>query len=97
MVDLPSELRALLSELSLEQTLPSFAGVNVLTKPTDLYRSYLATIVHSLVEDIDPDAAYGSIQLSSTLDNGDLAIVVPRLRQAEIPAEALAADLIRRV
>ena len=72
-------LEALLQRLGLEVPVPSFAGADVLNKPLDIARSYLAAIISSLAE-CDAATAYGAVTCPSQMDNGDLVVVPPKTR-----------------
>jgi arginyl-tRNA synthetase len=88
-------LQALLGRLGLETEIPTFSETDVLTHPVDIYRSYLAHILVNLLE-CDPHIAYESIQPAEITD-GDLTIVVPRLRIKDTKPKDLAAELGHRV
>jgi arginyl-tRNA synthetase len=88
-------LEAYLTELGLGP-LPSFAAADVLNNPIDIYHSYLAESIQPLVE-CDPDLTYNAIQPPKTTGDGDLDIVVPRLRLPGIKPKELAGVLLRKV
>lgn len=88
-------LQILLEDLGLKVPLPQFSAAEVLAKPMDIGRAYLADILCSLVES-NSDHAYGSIQWPGDIYNGDLAVVLPKLRH-RADSEALAFDLMKRV
>jgi arginyl-tRNA synthetase len=90
-----SGLESLLGGLGLEIPIPQFSAANVLNKPLDICRSYLADILRSLVEG-DPVIAYNSIQWPNNIFNGDLVVILPRLSHGADP-NALAFDLIEKV
>lgn len=90
-----SELEASLEKLNLNVPIPHFASADVLNKPLDLVRSYLADILSSLAE-ADRTAAYNSISLSNDPLHGDLTVVLPRLCPGAKAGE-LAKDLIKKV
>lgn len=90
-----SELEIALQKLDLDVPIPQFTAADVLNKPLDLIRSYLANILVSLVE-ADRIAAYNSIALSSDPLHGDLTVVLPRLCPGT-KAGSLANDLIKKV
>lgn len=71
-------LEIALQKLGLEVPIPHFAAADVLNKPLDLLRSYLANILIDLIE-ADPIAAYNSITLSNNPLHGDLTVVLPKL------------------
>ena len=82
-----SGLEALLRTLGLNVPIPSFSSADVLNIPLDIGRSYFADILRSLIE-CEATAAYNSVQLANSIDNGDLAVVLPRLSHG-VDAEAL--------
>jgi arginyl-tRNA synthetase len=88
-------LEALLKELGLDTPIPSFAGADVLNKPLDITHSYLAGILSSLVE-CDAATAYSAVISPSNIDNGDLAVVVPKLSQDGKPNE-VGFEIMRKV
>jgi arginyl-tRNA synthetase len=93
-----SDLERTLEELKLETPIPHFDAADVLFKPLDLCRSYLAKIFSSLV-DSEPLVAYNSIQLSNDPLHGDFTVVLPKLCPGTKAkeAESLADDLIKKV
>jgi arginyl-tRNA synthetase len=88
-------LEILLAGLGLKIPTPRFSAAEVLVRPLDIGRAYLADILCSIVEAI-PDSAYGSIQWPGEIYNGDLAVVLPKLRHGA-DSEALAFDLMKKV
>jgi arginyl-tRNA synthetase len=89
-----SGLQDTLQHLDLEIPIPQFTGADVLNKPIDLIRSYLASILITLAE-ADPIAAYNSIALSSDPLHGDLTVVLPKLCPGT-KAGGFASDLIKK-
>jgi arginyl-tRNA synthetase len=87
-------LDAFVAELGLGP-IPSFAASDVLNDPIDICRSYLAEYFQQLVER-GPDLIYNAIQPPSTTVDGDLDIVLPRLKLPGAPKE-LAGELIKKV
>jgi hypothetical protein len=73
-------LEALLRALELNVPIPPFPSADVLNIPLDIGRSYFADILCSLIG-CDASTAYNSIQLPNSIDNGDLAVILPRLSQ----------------
>ena len=88
-------LETLLAEIGLGPV-PSFQAADVLHNPMDLYRSYLAADFQQLV-DSDPDLVYKAIQPPITIQDGDLDIVLPRLKLPGGNPKELAAELLRQV
>lgn len=84
-----------LGGLGLKLPIPHFPTADVLNKPLDIGRSYLADILCSLVK-CDPMNAYDAIHWPGDIFNGDLAVILPKLcHGAEV--NALASDLLRKV
>ncbi|KAE9375792.1 arginyl-tRNA synthetase [Stipitochalara longipes BDJ] len=88
-------LEAFLAEIGLGPV-PSFEAADVLHNPLDLYRSYLAADFHQLV-DSDPDLVYKAIQPPNTIQDGDLDIVLPRLKLSGSSPKELAGELLRQI
>jgi arginyl-tRNA synthetase len=88
-------LQALVAEIGLEP-IPLFAAADVLHNPIDIYHSYLADLFQTLVK-CDPDLVYNSIQPASTSGNGDLDIVLPKLKLPGISPKELAGELLTKV
>jgi arginyl-tRNA synthetase len=93
-VSLPC-LEALLAEMGVE-AIPSFAVADVLNNPLDIYHSYLAKNLQTLV-DCDPNLVYNSIQPSSTIEDGDLDIILPKLKLHGVKPQTLADELLKKV
>jgi arginyl-tRNA synthetase len=91
----PQGLQAFIAEIA-SDPLPSFAAADVLRNPIDIYRSYLARLFQTLVE-CDPDLVYDSIQPANTTGNGDLDVVLPRLKVSGISPKELAGELLKKV
>ena len=88
-------LGVLLQSLGLEVPISHFPGADVLNKPLDIGRSYLADIFCSLVE-CDRLVAYNSIQWPGDIYSGDFTIILPKLIPGSDP-NVLAFDLMKRV
>ncbi len=71
-------LEARLARLGLDVPIPTFAGADVLNKPMDIARSYLADIIRKLTG-CDAAVAPGAIAWSNNIDNGDLVVILPKL------------------
>ena len=91
-----SALQEKLQTLGVGTPIPSFKGTDVLTNPVDIYRSYLADTLTRLI-DCDAQLVYESIQWTNSLPNGDLVLVVPRLRLKGVKPADLAKDLSDKV
>lgn len=90
------DIQTLLEGLGVRDPIPSFPEANVESQALDIYHSYLADILLDLVQ-CDARVAYEAIQWSPDVSNGDLVVVVPRLRlQDSNPAE-MAMHLKRKV
>jgi arginyl-tRNA synthetase len=87
-------LQAFVAEIASEP-LPFFAAADVLNNPIDIYHSYLAGRIQTLV-DCDPNLVYDSIQPANTIGNGDLVIVLPRLKLSGISPKELAGELLKK-
>jgi len=90
-----TDLEVLLAKLGLKVPTPPFEAADVLTRPLDIGRSYFADILHSLVEG-DRKKAYSSILLPGDVFNGDLAVVLPKLKPGS-KADVLGPDLMTKV
>jgi len=87
-------LEALLQALGATIPIPSYPTADVLNKPLDIGRVYLANILQNLL-DCDASAAYNAIQQPAGPDDGDLDIVVPRLGKGS--DSSVAFGIIERV
>jgi arginyl-tRNA synthetase len=76
--------------------LPHFATADILNDPMDLYHSYLAEDFGRLIES-DPDLVYKAIQPPNTIQDGDLDIVLPRLKLSGGSPKELGAELLKKV
>jgi len=89
-------LTTLLQGLDLDE-IPTFPSADPLRQPVDIFHAYLAVALQELVG-CDVQQAYDSIQPANTVGNGDLDIVLPKLKLPGNPdLQDLAADLARRV
>jgi arginyl-tRNA synthetase len=93
-VSLPG-LQAFVAKIGLDP-IPSFAAADVLHNPIDIYHSYLAEVFRTLVK-CDPDLVYSSIQPASSAGNGDLDIVLPKLKLSGVSPKELADELLKKV
>lgn len=76
--------------------LPRVDSADVLYKPLDIPRTYLADILGSL-SGCGAEAAYKSIQHPKNSDDGDFAVVLPKLSQGARNVRELGFDLTDRV
>ena len=90
----PDGLQALLAAVGVEDPIPSFPLADTQNNPLGIYLSYLAESLVKLTE-CEPQVAYDSIHWPN--EQGDLAVVLPRLRLQDVKLEELATDLIQRV
>lgn len=74
-------LEARLAGLGLDVPIPIFTGADVLNKPLDIARSYLADTLGKLA-DCNAAAAHGAIAWPNNIDNGDLVVILPKLTHA---------------
>ena len=88
-------LEQLLTSLSLNVPVPRVEAADVLTNPLDLFRVYLAKILAETAE-CDETEAYKSIQWPNNIFNGDLAVILPKLRPGA-KADKLAVELLDKV
>lgn len=73
-----SGLEGRLEDLGLTVPIPTFPRADVLNKPLDIARSYLAQILTSAA-DCDAETAYNATVWPNNIENGDLAVVIPKL------------------
>jgi arginyl-tRNA synthetase len=90
-----AEIETLLGELGLKTPIPYFPEAGVLNNPLDIARCYLADIVARIVG-CDAHTAYSSIQWPNNIYNGDLCVVLPKLKQGG-DSKKLAFDLQTKV
>jgi arginyl-tRNA synthetase len=88
-------LQALVADIGLG-VIPPFAAADILNNFIDIYHSYLAEHFQALVE-CNPNIVYDSIQPSNTTGNGDLDIVLPKLKLPGASPKELAAELLKKV
>jgi arginyl-tRNA synthetase len=88
-------LEELLGGLGLKVPVPHFPTADILNKPLDIGRSYLADILCSLVE-CNAAGAYNSISWPGDIYNGDLAVILPKLSHGSA-AKDLALEVTKRV
>jgi hypothetical protein len=75
---------------------PPFAAADVLNDPMDLCHSYLADAFQRLVN-LDPELVYRAIQSPSTIQDGDLDVILPRLKLPGANPKELAGALLKQV
>lgn len=74
-----ASLEILLGNLGLETPVPQFPAADVLAKPIDVFRGYLATLLGSVLT-LDASAIYAAIANTGDISLGDLDVIIPRLR-----------------
>ena len=85
--DTVAALQLKLQALGIELSVLSYESVDVLTNPIDIYRSYLADDLAKIL-DCSRELIYDAIQWTNQLSNGDLILIVPKLRlKGAKPAE----------
>lgn len=90
-----SGLQAFVADIGLDP-IPSFSAADVLNNPLDIYHSYLAGVFQAIIG-CDADVIYSSIQPPSAAENGDLDIVLPKLKLPGTSPKQLAGELIGKV
>ncbi|KAK3689531.1 arginyl-tRNA synthetase [Podospora appendiculata] len=88
-------LQGLLENLGLEDPIPPFTSCDVLTRPLDIFHSYLADILVKIAY-CEPQVAYDAIQWATDMNNGDLDVVVPKLRIKTTDNKELTRDLAEK-
>lgn len=84
-------LKALLSDLGVDVPIPAFSQSDILRRPIDIYRNYLADTA-SKVLGCDSALAYEAIQSANIKDNSDLTLVLPKLKWRTDKPKDLARD-----
>lgn len=87
-------LEAVLGSIGVESAVPIFAGADLQRDPMSIFVSSLAQTLAQLTE-CGPDLAFGAIQWPS--DEGDLVIVLPKLRLRNTNAKVFASELMHKV
>jgi arginyl-tRNA synthetase len=72
-------LRAILEELEVGTPIPNFPDASILVRPIDIWRSYLAETT-ARVLDCDAALAFEAVQTARTKDDGDLTLILPKLK-----------------
>ncbi|EDU45394.1 arginyl-tRNA synthetase [Pyrenophora tritici-repentis Pt-1C-BFP] len=83
-----------LGSLDLGVPIPQVEGAEVLANPLDIYRTYFGQIL-AIALDCDISIAYKSIQWPNNISNGDLAVILPKLRPGT-KADAVAVELMEK-
>jgi arginyl-tRNA synthetase len=88
-------LEELMGALGAKTPIPSFQAADLLVRPLDIGRSYIADILCSIV-DCDASNAFSSISWPNNIYNGDLVVILPRLSHGS-DAESLARSIMQKV
>lgn len=92
-----TELQSRLSGLGLESAFPEVPAADVLTKPLDIYRLHLASLLATTLE-CDVCSAYDAISSASDLSLSDLAVILPKLKPKDVAdVKALAVDITKKL
>jgi len=92
-----TDLEGRLAGLGLDSPFPDVPAANALTKPIDIYRLHLASLIASTLE-CDVAAAYEAILTATDLTLADLAVVVPKLKPKDVKdIKEFAAELVQKV
>ncbi|KAF2854871.1 Nucleotidylyl transferase [Plenodomus tracheiphilus IPT5] len=83
-----------LKVLNLTVPMPEVKAAKALTNPLDVFRTYLAETLAEIAG-CDIEAAYKSIQWPNNIFNGDLAVILPKLRPGA-KAEEVAVELMEK-
>ncbi|KAI1411949.1 arginyl-tRNA synthetase [Hypoxylon sp. FL1857] len=84
-------IEALLKELGVYTNMPPFTQSDILRKPIDIYRNYLANTA-SEVLDCNAGLAYEAVQSANIKDNSDLTLVLPKLKLGSAKPKDLARE-----
>ncbi len=91
-----SGLAAYLESLGLPTPIPSFPDADSTHNPNDIYRSYIASALESILQ-CDRALIYESLQRTTTPSKGDLVLVLPRLRLKNVKPKELGAEPVSKV
>ncbi|KAI1081597.1 arginyl-tRNA synthetase [Whalleya microplaca] len=90
-----SSLETLLAEIGMYTPMPIFTRSDILNKPIDVYRNYLADIASRLLE-CEANLAYEAVQSANIKDNSDLALVLPKLKQKNKKPSELSREAFKK-
>jgi arginyl-tRNA synthetase len=82
--------------LQLKTPIPPAQAADILTKPGDIYRSYLADILSDII-DCDAETIYEVIGSANDPAQGDLTVAVPRLKLKDVDPRELAFTVVKNV
>ncbi|KAK8105354.1 hypothetical protein PG999_008713 [Apiospora kogelbergensis] len=92
-----TDLEGRLAGLGLDSPFPDVPAANALTKPIDIYRLHLASLIASTLE-CDVAAAYEAILTATDLTLADLAVVVPKLKPKDVKdIKEFAVELVQKL
>ncbi|KAK8052172.1 hypothetical protein PG993_003557 [Apiospora rasikravindrae] len=92
-----TELEGRLAGLGLDSPFPDVPAANALTKPIDIYRLHLASLIAATLE-CDVSAAYEAILTATDLTLADLAVVVPKLKPKDVKdIKEFAIELVQKL
>lgn len=81
--------------LGAKTPIPTYSTANVLVRPLDIGRSYLADLLCGIIEG-DTSNAFNSISWPNNIYNGDLVVILPKLSHGS-DVEALARSIMQKV
>ncbi|KXJ90145.1 arginyl-tRNA synthetase [Microdochium bolleyi] len=90
-----ASLEALLTTLTVDAPVPSFPGSDVLHKPSDVHRAYLADITSKSLG-CSASLAYEAVQVvpaANARDNSDLDLVLPKLKLKSANPKQIASEV----
>jgi arginyl-tRNA synthetase len=87
-------IEAVLASLGVESPIPQFPSADIQNSPMSIFVSHLAGILTQLTK-CEPLVAYEAIQWPN--DEGDLVMILPRLRMKDINVKVLASELMHQV
>ncbi|KAK8060516.1 arginyl-tRNA synthetase [Apiospora saccharicola] len=92
-----TDLEGRLAGLGLDSPFPAVPAANALTKPIDIYRLHLASLIATTLE-CDVAAAYEAISTATDLTLADLAVVVPKLKPKDVKdIKEFAVELVQKL
>ncbi|KAI1137692.1 arginyl-tRNA synthetase [Hypoxylon sp. FL0543] len=90
-----SGIEALLGEIGVGTPMPRFTQSDILRKPVDVYRNYLARTTSEVLS-CNADLAYEAVQSANIKDNSDLTLVLPKLKLRSDKQKDLARELFAK-
>ncbi|KAI0179710.1 arginyl-tRNA synthetase [Hypoxylon sp. FL1284] len=89
-------LEALLEALGVAAPVPDFAQSDILNRPIDIYRSYLADTASKALG-CEGTLAYEAVQSANIKDNSDLTLILPKLKWRSDKPKELAQEAFIKV